>query len=98
ALQALCGSAGLAARATGRAAGVDFASVTFLANIFVTITNGMVGWYLADRQLRRQLATGLWSLSGIALTGVFFTCAQMHLVDATTSGSDLMLVFDLLGI
>jgi hypothetical protein len=38
------------------------------------------------------------SLSGVALTGVFFTCAQMHFIDATTGGNGLMLVFDLIGI
>jgi hypothetical protein len=58
----------------------------------------MVGWYLADRQLRRLLTSGAWSLSGLALTGVFFTCAQMHLIDATTRGNDVMFFFDLIGI
>jgi len=94
----LCTSAGLVARATAPGAGIDFASVTFLANMFVTVTYGMVGWYLADRQVRRYLTNGVWSLSGAALTGVFFTCAQMHVIDATTRGNDLMLVFDLIGI
>ncbi len=40
----------------------------------------------------------MWSLSGAALTGVFFTCAQMHLIDATTYDDGLMLFFDLIGI
>jgi len=97
-LQVVCTSAGLAARATAPEAGIDFASVAFLANVFVTVTYGMVGWYLADHQVRRHLTSGAWSLSGVALTGVFFTCAQMHLIDATTHGSGLMLLFDLMGI
>jgi hypothetical protein len=96
--QVLCTSAGLVTRGSTTATGVDFASVTFLANLFVTITYGTVGWYLADHQVRRHLTTGAWSLSGVALTGVFFTCAQIHLIDATSHGSGLMLVFDLIGI
>lgn len=86
--------------ATGAAAepGINVTSATFLANVFVTATYGMVGWYLADHQVRRYLATGTWSLSGLALTGVFFTCALMHVIDATTQGSRLMLVFDLIGV
>lgn len=93
----VCTSAGLATGATTEA-GIDFASLTFVTNMFVTVTYGMVGWYLADCQVRRYLANGVWSLSGVALTGVFFTCAQMHLIDATTRDGGLMLFFDLLGI
>jgi hypothetical protein len=48
--------------------------------------------------VRRYLTNGAWSLSGVALTGVFFTCAQMHLIDATSHGNGLMLIFDLIGI
>jgi hypothetical protein len=66
--------------------------------VFVTITYGMVGWYLGDCQVRRYLTNGVWSLSGVSLSGVFFTCALMHLVDATTHGDSNMLFFDLLGI
>jgi hypothetical protein len=66
--------------------------------MFVVVTYGMVGCYLADRQVRSYLTNGGWSLSGAALTVVFFTCAQMHFIDATTPGSSLMLLFDLIGI
>lgn len=66
--------------------------------MFVTVIYGMVGWYLADRQVRHYFENGAWSLSGVALAGVFFTCAQMHLIDATTGGNRLMLVFDLIGV
>jgi hypothetical protein len=96
--QILCTSAGLIARGMAADAGVNYASVTFLANAFVTITYGMVGWYLADHQVRRYLTGGTWSLSGVALVGVFFTCALMHFVDANTIGNNPMLVFDLIGI
>ncbi len=97
-LQAICSSIRDVANATVQASGIDFASITFLANMFVAVTYGMVGWYLADHQVRRHLANGAWSLSGAALTGVFFTCAQMHVVDAMTQDDALMLAFDLIGI
>ncbi|MDI1265378.1 MAG: hypothetical protein PS018_19200 [bacterium] len=96
--QVLCTSAGFVASTAARDAGNDLTSITFLANVFVTVTYGMVGLYLADHQVRRRLVSGAWSLSGVALTGVFFTCAQMHLIDATTRGNGLMLVFDLIGV
>jgi hypothetical protein len=66
--------------------------------MFVTVTYGMVGWSLANHQARRYLAGGTWSLSGVALAGVFFTCALMHFIDANAVGSSLMLAFDLIGI
>ena len=93
--QFVCTSSGLVTRAEPR---VDFSSLTFIANVFVTVTYGMVGWYLGDCQVRRYLTNGVWSLSGVSLSGVFFTCALMHLVDATTHGDSGMLFFDLLGI
>ena len=96
--QAVCTSVGLATGTASAETGIDFTSVAFLANLFVTVTYGMVGWCLADCQVRRYLANGVWSLSGAALAGVFFTCAQMHLIDATARGEGLMLFFDLIGI
>lgn len=83
---------------SGWGEGLNLGMLGFLANLFVTGTYGMVGWYLGDRQVRRYLTTGNWSLSGLALTGVFFTCAQMHLIDASTEGGITMLFFDLIGI
>jgi len=97
-LVALCSSDSLTALAANPWSGVDVASVTFFANMFVAVTYGMVGWCLGDRQVRQYLTSGAWSLSGVALTGVFFTCAHMHVIDATTQGNPLMLVFDLIGI
>ena len=86
--QTLCTPAGLVAPA----------SIGFFANMFVAVAYGMVGWYLADHQVHRHLTSGAWSLSGVALSAIFFTCAQMHVIDATAGGDGLMLVFDLLGI
>jgi len=96
AFQLLCGPSASAAGTPGF--GFNVASADLLANVFVTITYGMVGWYLADHQARRYLTDGAWSLSGIALSGVFFTCAQMHFVNAFTPGDGLRLVVDLIGV
>ena len=96
--QFLCRSSGAASDATSLWGGIDVASLDFAANVFVTITYGMVGWYLADHQARRYLTEGAWSLPGIALSGVFFTCAQMHFVNAVTPGDSLRLAVDLIGI
>jgi hypothetical protein len=96
--QVVCSSAALATGTLSAETGIDSASIAFVTNVFVTVTYGMVGWYLADCQVRRYLADGVWSLSGAALTGVFFTCAQMHLIDATTQGEGWMLTFDIIGI
>ncbi len=90
-----CTAAALAQRAAAFA-GCDLTSFILVTNLFVTITYGMVGWYLADSQSRRHAHEGTWSLSGVALVGIFLTCALMHLVQAfTTDGSTLG--FDLLG-
>ncbi len=94
----LCSSTGAASSDAALGVGIHLTSATFLTNMFVTMTYGMVGWYLADRQVRHYFENRTWSLSGVALAGVFFTCAQMHLIDATTPGSSLMLVFDLIGV
>uniref|UniRef100_A0A9E8CQM3 Uncharacterized protein n=1 Tax=Bosea sp. NBC_00436 TaxID=2969620 RepID=A0A9E8CQM3_9HYPH len=78
--------------------GFSFVSPSFLANLFVTGTYGMVGWYLADRQVRRYLTDGSWSLAGIAMSGVFMTCALMHLVAAAACETGWALTFDLIGV
>lgn len=93
----LCTADGLAG-ATGMA---RFLSAGFLTNAFVAVTYGMVGWYLADVQVRRRLRSGAWSVSGAALAGVFFSCALMHLVHGISvdgTNRDALLAFDLLGV
>jgi hypothetical protein len=95
--QALCTSGGLVAGL--RNAGIDFSSATFFGNIFVTVTYGMVGWFLADTQVRRHVTGGTWSLSGLSLASVFLSCAFMHLIHAFTVGEHSpTLWFDWLGI
>jgi hypothetical protein len=96
--QALCTALGLAVPPAAPGAGFDYSSGIFLANLFVVVTYGMVGWYLADYQVRRYAAERIWSLSGVSLVGVFFTCALMHLIYATTEHHRETLPFDLFGI
>lgn len=48
------------------------------ANLLLVVLYGMIGWYLLRTQLATHQATGHWSLSGVALTLVFPTCAAMH--------------------
>lgn len=92
--QVLCGSTDVAAGPIG----LCIAAVSFLANVFVTATYGMVGWYLADHQVHHRVTNGVWSLSGVALAGVFFTCGLMHFVGATAHADGLSLSFDLIGV
>jgi len=68
-------------------------------NLFVTGTYGLVGALLIRTQMRRHLDLGGWSLSGLALSGIFPTCALMHLLYALTARSDVhILPVDELGV
>jgi len=97
--QVLCTTSGLAAAPPGQLSGIDFGSLALMANLFVAVTYGMVGWYLSDTQVRRRITGGAWSLSGVSLAGVFITCAFMHLIHAfTIEAHGPTLLFDLLGI
>jgi hypothetical protein len=96
--QVLCTALGLSASAGAPEVRLNSSAVTSAANLFVVVTYGMVGCYLADYQVRRYAAEGAWSLSGVSLSGVFFTCALMHLIYATTEHHGATLPFDLLGI
>jgi hypothetical protein len=48
------------------------------ANLLLVVLYSMIGWYLLRTQLATHASTGHWSLSGVALTIVFPTCALMH--------------------
>ena len=68
------------------------------------IAKTALGVVLLRTQVRRHRVTGTWSLSGLALTAVFPTCAAMHAVWAgyVATGRyepDLhLLVTDLVGV
>ncbi len=69
------------------------------ANLFVTLSYGMVGWYLGATQVRRFVLERTWSLSGLSLAAVFPTCAAMHLLVALDKQHDAAtLPFDLIGV
>jgi hypothetical protein len=50
-----------------------------MPNILLFALYMMIGYYLLRTQLSSHAETGGWSLSGIALTIVFPTCAFMHI-------------------
>jgi hypothetical protein len=95
---AMCTALGLQV-ATSARAGAEFSSLVFITNLCAAAAYMMVGWYLAVTQVRRYVAEQQWSLSGLALTGVFPTCAFMHIIHALTLGAhSATLPFDLLGV
>ena len=97
--QAMCTPTGMRYAAAGLLPVNSVASLGLLCNVFVTVTYSLVGWYLFETQVRRYAVGQQWSLSGLALTAVFPTCAAMHLVHAFSFGSSrAMLPFDLLGV
>ncbi|HEX7914802.1 hypothetical protein [Rudaea sp.] len=97
--QAMCTPKGIRYAAAGLFPLTGFVSAGMFSNVFVTVTYSLVGWYLFETQVRRYAAGQQWSLSGLALTAVFPTCAAMHLIHALSFGShDAMLPFDLLGV
>jgi len=53
-----------------------------LPNLVVCTLYVFVGATLTATQFRNHEASGRWSTSGLALAGVFFTCALMHLTYA----------------
>jgi len=63
-----------------RGDGFGLASVP---NLLVMVLYLFVGGTLTATQLRNFEASGRWSLSGLSLASIFFTCALMHLVYAT---------------
>jgi len=97
--QTICTALGIKYTAPMAGAGIDFSSPVVLANLWVTVTYAMVGWYLSDTQIRRYVASRSWSLSGLSLAAVFPSCAAMHLMVALSSSPDTAtLPFDLLGV
>jgi hypothetical protein len=51
-------------------------------NILLLAVYGLIGYYLLRTQLGNRAPLGGWSVSGLALTLVFPTCALMHAVFA----------------
>ena len=57
---------------------VDLRSIT--PNLFLGVNYALVGVITAHTQLARRPVLGGWSLSGVAMSGVFLTCGASHLV------------------
>lgn len=62
---------------SGQAIGFDQAVIPNLALVALYVAIAVV---LLRTQLETHRATASWSLSGLALTGIFITCAPMHAV------------------
>jgi hypothetical protein len=59
-----------------------------IPNLLLIVVYCAIGWFLARTQIANRGPLGGWSVSGLALTIVFFTCAAMHAIYAlyTLSG------------
>ena len=70
-----------------------------IPNVFLFVNYLFVGLYTWRTQIARRPLLGGWSLSGVAMAGVFLTCAFSHLIagmltDATGAG----IVLDNIGV
>jgi hypothetical protein len=68
-------------------------------NLVLFVNYILVGIFTARTQLARRPVLGGWSLSGVAMAGVFTTCSVTHLVAGLTTTPDLhTLTLDNLGV
>jgi hypothetical protein len=68
-------------------------------NVFLFINYSLVGIFTARTQLARRPLLGGWSLSGVAMSGVFATCAGSHLVAGLLAhGGGASLILDNIGV
>ena len=58
-----------------------------LPNVALLVLYGAIAVVLTSTQLRNHQVTGGWSLSGVSLAGVMFTCGYMHTVHAAYAQS-----------
>lgn len=56
--------------------------VAVLPNVALLVLYGAIAFVLTSTQLRNHQVTGGWSLSGVSLAAVMFTCGYMHTVYA----------------
>jgi hypothetical protein len=70
-----------------------------IPNLILFVNYALVGYFTARSQLSRHPVLGGWSLSGVAMSGVFLTCGLTHLVDGLLSSADFAsIVLDNLGV
>jgi hypothetical protein len=85
--------------AFGHAARMDIDLRSLVPNVVLFVNYALVGYFTARTQLARHPLLDGWSLSGVAMSGVFFTCAISHLVAGLLTGSNPVgVVFDNVGV
>ena len=57
-------------------------------NVVLFVNYALVGYFTARTQFARRPLLDGWSLSGVAMSGVFVTCAISHLVAGLLTGSN----------
>jgi hypothetical protein len=73
--------------------------VGLAANFVLFVNYVIVGVLVLRTQLARRPGLGGWSVSGLAMGGVFVTCGVAHLVAGLTTPADLhTLIFDIAGV
>jgi hypothetical protein len=73
--------------------------VSLAANVLLFTNYTVVGVLVLRTQLARRPGLGGWSVSGLALGGVFVTCGVSHLVAGLTTPADVhTLLFDVPGV
>jgi hypothetical protein len=69
------------------------------ANLFLCVAYLVTGKIVFSTQVARRPGLGGWSVSGLAMAGVFFTCGVSHAVSGLTTAVEWhTLMFDLPGI
>jgi hypothetical protein len=68
-----------------------------IPGLALSLAFACIGYYLVRAQMARGGTIG-WSLSGLALAGIFTTCALMHLTSALAKPDAHMFAIDLVGV
>jgi hypothetical protein len=77
----------------------DVSAIGLAANLLLFANYAIVGVLVLRTQLARRPGLGGWSLSGLALGGVFVTCGVSHLVAGLATPADWhTLLFDVPGV
>lgn len=69
------------------AAAMDVDLRSLIPNVVLFVNYALVGYFTARSQLARRPLLGGWSLSGVAMSCVFFTCGISHLVAGLLTGA-----------
>jgi hypothetical protein len=80
-------------------AAMDIDLRVLVPNIVLFVNYCLVGYFTARTQLARRPLLDGWSLSGVAMSAVFLTCALSHLVAGLLTGSNPAgVLFDNVGV